>query len=620
MRGKIGLRLTLQACLTALVTIGVFSYFNIRSQSRSLLAEVERHAQQLSEAVKSSTEYDMLLNHRARVHETIRRMGNQESIQRIRVMNQSGQVIYSSDSAEIGKMVDKKAESCYRCHSAGRPLERLELKERTRVFRLRPDSPRTLGIINPIYNAPPCWQAACHVHARSQVVLGVLDVTMPLAEVDKDIRRGRIEIGIFAFSAVLALSLSIGFFVRRWVSLPVRELLAATQQVAGGDLNCTIRDVRDDELGMLAGAFNHMTKKLSEARLQLFQSDKLASLGRLAAGVAHEINNPLTGVLTYGSFLLKRAQGQPELQEDLKVIVRETIRCRDIVKSLLDFARQSVPKKSAADLHEIIGRAAAVVENQLALHHVRLVQELGPAVPKVTVDANQMEQVFINLFVNAADAIGPQGGTITVASSALSLPSAGITQIKEALCPKRHSLIDPTVRIDGKPALRLKVLGPDKAGFIDLDPMYGRRGRHQGLAWDVTKGMRFVCPECAVSLAAADRACPECGGALYAFEVPFKGMVEGCAGKKCGWQRWQELDKSGRKEFVELKVTDTGCGIAKSELPMIFEPFYSTKGQKGTGLGLAVIWGIIDNHDGTISVESEVGVGTTFVIRIPVRP
>ncbi len=127
-----------------------------------------------------------------------------------------------------------------------------------------------------------------------------------------------------------------------------------------------------------------MTRKLSEARMQLFQSDKMASLGRLAAGVAHEINNPLTGVLTYSSFLLKRTQDQPDIQDDLKVIVRETIRSREIVKSLLDFARQSVPKKSEADINEIIERAVSVVQNQLSLNNVELVKNLDPHLPAVT--------------------------------------------------------------------------------------------------------------------------------------------------------------------------------------------------------------------------------------------
>ena len=115
---KLGFKLIVAVGVIALVTIGIFAYFNSRSEYRSLLAEVERHANQLSETVKSSTEYDMLLNQRERIHETIKRLGNQSSIQRIRILNKGGEVIYSSDTAEIGKMVDKKAESCYMCHSA----------------------------------------------------------------------------------------------------------------------------------------------------------------------------------------------------------------------------------------------------------------------------------------------------------------------------------------------------------------------------------------------------------------------------------------------------------------------------------------------------------------------
>jgi two-component system NtrC family sensor kinase len=617
---KLGSKLTLAVGLIVLVTISIFSFFNTRSDTRSLLAEVERHADQLSEAVKSGTEYDMLLNQRDRIHETIKRMATGPSLQRIRVMNKLGEVIYSSDTTEIGTMVDKNAESCYACHSADRPLERLAMPERTRVFRVHPDSSRVLGIINPIYNSPTCSEAACHAHPTSQVVLGVLDVTLPLAAVDHDIRSGQVDVALLAVGAIVALSLLIGLLVRRWVTLPVRELVAGTRHVAGGDLHYVIPETRDDELGMLARSFNHMTRKLSEARLQLFQSDKLASLGRLAAGVAHEINNPLTGVLTYSSFLLKRTKDQPEVQEDLKVIVRETLRSREIVKSLLDFARQSVPRKSPADLHEIVARAAAVVENQLTLNKVTLVKALGSDVPLVTVDGNQLQQVFINLFVNAADAIGPGGGTITVTTSRLRRSPIGMTQIKKAQCPKRHSLIHAELRIDGKPSIRVRARANGSEGFLYLDPVYGQ-ARHQfGLPPDVTRAVQVTCPDCPASLLVEGTVCPDCGSPIFAFEVPTKGMVEHCTQRACAWQRWSALEESGERDFVEIRVADTGCGIAAEDIPRLFEPFYSTKGQKGTGLGLAVIWGIIDTHNGTIAVESAPGAGTTFVIRLPVEP
>jgi two-component system NtrC family sensor kinase len=616
---KIGFKLTFGVVLTVLIAIVIFSYFNIQSEKESLLNEVERHANQLSEAVKADTEYDMLHNDRERIHESIRRVGRQQSIDRIRVFNKSGEIIYSSDSADIGKMVDKKAESCYRCHSAGEPLEHLETEDRTRTFRPHRDSARLLGIINPIYNAPTCWTAACHAHPEEQTVLGVLDVTIPLNEIDRNIRSSQVAVVVFAVSAMLILSLIVGFLVRWWIDRPVQELLEAMRHVAGGDLSYRVTVKREDELGMLARSFNNMTDKLAEARLQLFQSDKLASLGRLAAGVAHEINNPLTAVLTYSSYLQKRSQGQPEMRNDLNVIVSETIRCREIVKSLLDFARQTVPKKRNADINEIVGRAATVIENQLALGRVKLVMDLDPKLPQVMVDANQIQQVFINLMVNASDAIGENSGTIKVTSRPISLHPTEVLQIKRALCRKRHDLVDRKVRIDGKPAISMRFRKKDKSGLIHLNPMYGSSGHRLGDMPALGEGVELLCPDCQASLIDEEELCPVCGSPVYAFEVPLKGLVRGCLQEGCGWHAWEQVDSAWSDEFVEVRVEDDGCGIPRAQIPKLFEPFATTKGQMGTGLGLAVTWGIVDNHNGTISVESEVGAGTTFTIRIPVR-
>ena len=620
LNSKISRKLTFAAVLTILVVLVVFAYFNIQSETKSLLMEVERHADQLSDHLKSDMEYDMLHNDRERIHAGIRRIGSQESIDRIRILNKSGEIIYSSEPSQIGTMVDKNAESCYRCHSAGEPLAHLETPARTRIFGPLQNSPRMLGIINPIYNAPSCWTAACHAHPESQTVLGVLDVTMPLTEVDRNIRRSQIAIAVLAVTAIVILSLIIGMLVRWWIDRPVQELLTATRQVAGGNLGHRVKVESDDELGMLARSFNNMTDKLTEARLQLFQSDKLASLGRLAAGVAHEINNPLTAVLTNSSYLLKRSKGQPETSEDLQVIVSETIRCREIVKSLLDFARQTVPKKRKADINDIIRRAATVIENQLSMRQVELVMDLDDTLPNVTVDANQIQQVFINLMVNASDAIGEKKGKISITSKAISLSPAGVLQIKRALCRKRHDLVDRKVRIDAKPAISMRYRKKKDSGLIHLNPMYGSSEHQLNGMPDFDENVELMCPDCSASLIVEGELCPDCGSPIYAYEVPLKGLVQGCLKEGCGWHQWEQVDSDWNDEYVEVRVVDDGCGVPESQLPKLFEPFATTKGQKGTGLGLAVTWGIVDNHNGTISVDSEVGVGTTFIIRIPVGP
>lgn len=619
MFNKIGVRLIIAAGFTSIVIIGVFAYFNVRSHSNALISEVERHANQLSETVISSTRFDMMLNQRERIQEIINTIGQQKHIRDVRILNKEGVITYSSEPSIINQMVDKNAEACYACHTADEPLENISITERTRIFRLNPDSTRFIGIITPINNDRSCWEAECHAHPSDQKVLGVLDITISLDDVDENIVKGEIEIIIFAVVAVIAVGFIIGFFVRRWIVNPVNELLTGTNQISMGNLNYTINDMGEDEIGKLGQSFNNMTKKLAEARMQLFQSDKMASLGRLAAGVAHEINNPLTGVLTYSSFLLKRTKDNPEFQEDLKVIVRETMRSREIVKSLLDFARQSVPKKSSADINEIINKSIEVIENQLSMNKVKVEKQISSDLPKITVDANQIQQVFINLLVNASDAIGKDGGTITIRTNHISLAPYGTAQIKKAQCPKRHNLLDNEVKIDGIPSIKVKVRQNGEDSIIHLDPVYGKIRNIYDQNYKEKKDSQYLCSECNTSLIIEKKQCPKCGSQIIGIEVPNQGIYEVCSTKGCPYEKWDYVDSSGLQEFIEVKISDTGCGISNEDLSKIFDPFFSTKGQKGTGLGLAVIWGIIDNHNGTITVDSEVGKGTTFTIRLPLN-
>jgi two-component system NtrC family sensor kinase len=614
---KIAFKLILVVSITSISIIGIYSYFNIKSQSEVLLSEVERHANQLSETVKNSTRSDMLLNQRERIQEIINTIGQDKAISSVRIMNKEGIIIYSSNKNDIGELLDKNAESCYVCHAKDEPIERLEIKDRTRIFKLFPDSSRIMGIINPIYNEKSCWESECHAHPEEATVLGVLDVSFQLDKVDAQIEVNKLRELLFALISITAIGLVIGFFVKRWLDKPIKELLKATDQIAVGNFNYTIPTKRNDELGRLGISFNKMTKKLEDMKQQIFQSDKMASLGQLAAGVAHEINNPLTGVLTYSSFLLKRTKDNHEMQEDLNVIVRETLRSREIIKGLLDFARQSVPKKNKTDIHEVIERANKVVINQLKIKQITLTTNFGDMLPQIVADANQIQQVILNLLLNAIDAIEKKDGKIVVTTSEISLSPKGITHIKEAVCNKNHSLLDADYKLEGTPSIRLKVKANGTEGFINLDPIYGRHKHYFGLSINKKSSIDLKCPQCNITLIDKTKTCPECGGPIYRIPIPKMGFLEGCASFNDEWQSWDAVDFGGDKKFIEIKIEDNGCGIPPENLNKIFDPFFSTKGQKGNGLGLSVIWGIVDNHDGTIIVKSEVGMGTTFIIRLP---
>ena len=491
--GRISLQAILAVVAASTLVFGLSSYLILQGERRGLVVQVEHQAQLVSETIKSSTRYAMLLNRREDVHQIIDSIGQQEEIHLVRIFNKEGRVIYSPDKTLLGEFVDKHTEACYACHAVDRPIERLSRPQRTRIFD-EPGAGRRLGIINPIYNEPSCWQASCHAHAESQSVLGILDVTLPLVEVDRQLALSTRRAAGLSVTAILAIVLILWLFFRQRVAKPVAQLLDATNRVAAGDLAHQLQVHRNDELGQLERSFNDMTRRLAAAQSQIYQYDKLASIGRLAAGVAHEINNPLTGVLVHSSFLHKRAAEGSEEQKDLETIVHETKRCREIVKGLLDFARQAPMSRTMVDINAVVHRALRIVDNQLKVKDVQVTQALREGLPETNADANQIAQVLINLLVNATDAIGGTGGEIYIG-----------TELKE--------------------------------------------------------------------------------------------------------------DEQGRA--IEIKVADDGRGIEEKHLDRIFEPFFTTKGH-GTGLGLAVVWGIVQEHGGSIRVDSRVGRGSAFTILLPV--
>lgn len=613
-RSRLGTQVVVGVALTSVLTLGAMIAFVLRAHRAALIEELHRVADQLSETIKTATHDDMLENRRDRLRRQIEALGRQEGIQSVRVYNKEGRIVFASDPAETGRAVDKRAEACYACHAEHRPLERLPIRARFRIFR-GPEGDRLLGIINPVRNEPGCWAAPCHAHDREDTVLGVLDVTVSLAQVDRNISWSQRRMAALAAAAIAASAFILWWLIRRLVLKPIRALAAGTRRVAEGDLTATVPVAARNELGELARSFNEMTVRLAEAQRQLAQADKLASVGRLAAGIAHEINNPLTGVLTYASFLLSRAG--PELKEDLEVVVRETKRCREIVRGLLEFARPSPPRRVPTDLNEVARRAARILMNQLVLNRVGLAVDLAEDLPAVPADANQIQQVLVNLLVNAADAIGEEGGTIRLSTRLVQLPPWGNRPIRSARCPKGCDLLDPAARIGGLPSIRVvRTCGGQEAAY-HLDPTYGRFNHRAGAPCEEGILAGFVCPRCRNTLLVQDVRCDICSAPAFAVATGEGGRVLWCTRNGCHWSRWDSAEAAGKEPAVEIAVEDTGRGIPASDLPHVFEPFFTTKGPRGTGLGLSISWGIVNAHGGTIEASSEAGKGSRFTVRLP---
>jgi signal transduction histidine kinase len=238
----------------------------------------------------------------------------------------------------------------------------------------------------------------------------------------------------------------------------------------------------------------------------------------------------------------------------------------------------------------------------------------------VPADANQIQQVVVNLVLNAADAIGRESGdkgTIHVRTRGASMSPQGHAVVRNAACPKGCDLQDPQVRIGGQPGIRVLRLDPDREVIVHLDPVYGRVRHRASQPCAEGSVPSYACPHCRTRLELPDRRCASCGGPVFAVRAGRLGLVEWCAREGCRWTRWAEMDAFGPQPFVELAVEDTGRGIPKEDIEHLFEPFFTTKGSHGTGLGLAVSWGIVEGHGGSIDVESAPGQGTRFAVRLP---
>lgn len=415
-----------------------------RMQSEQLLIE---SAERITDMIRGSSRYQMLKNDREGLYHIIRDFGAEPGIRRVRILNKLGDIRFSTDSAEVGQVVDKKAESCFACHAQAAPLERLNRPDRARVFR-DADGRRMLAMILPVYNAPDCSNAACHVHPPEQKVLGIIDVHLSLQKVDEALSNYQRFLVRFTFAALAGMSVLSIFLAWIMIYRPVQDLIGGTRRVASGDLDYTLTVRSRDELGELAGEFNHMTADLKQARAEvqaftknledrverktreleqahhsLLHSEKLASIGKLAATVAHEVNNPLFGILT-SARLAQRQLSRVEMPEEarqktldkLTVIERESQRCGEIVKNLLTFSRQAPRRTELVEIKTVVERALALVRHQLDLKNIELAVDVAATNLNVLGDIGQLQQVLIVILANAIDAM-PQGGRIALATA-----------------------------------------------------------------------------------------------------------------------------------------------------------------------------------------------------------
>ena len=443
-KARVGIATRLSVCLVVsgaaiLTVLGVLNQRLQRGHSEDL---VLTSAERLSDLIVQSTKHEMLRNDREALYHTISDIGREPGIRRIRIFNKDGRISFSTENAEVGTVVDKQAEACYGCHAQGVPLERLNRPDSARTFR-EAGNQRVLAMIRPIRNDASCSSASCHAHPAIQKVLGVIDVHLSLAAVDRQTASLQWWQLAGSLGGIIVLWGVSVLFVYRVLHRPMEELMAGIHRVTGGDLSHRLDSNSNDEFGELAESFNKMTAELADAQVEitrwtqtledrverkseelerahqyLVSSEKLAGIGKLAATVAHEVNNPLFGILTYARLSIKTLEKEDlttaeriRTIEQVRVIERESRRCGEIIRNLLTYARQAPRKRDRNDVAQLVDRAVQLVSHQLELSNIDLKVDYEPGLPPIICDAGQIQQVVLILLTNAAEATG-EGGHI----------------------------------------------------------------------------------------------------------------------------------------------------------------------------------------------------------------
>jgi two-component system NtrC family sensor kinase len=440
----------------ALMIIVSFIFWNaIRiKQKNDIMSLAQKYAISFVDFTKRSTRLSMLHFHQEEIQETLENLSTPVGVEKVSIFNHRGVISYSSSKPDVGKSIDKTTIACMGCHSDPENSARLiPSPKQWNVFKGK-EGNTSLKIVQSISNEKSCYTAQCHIHSKDDEILGFVEADLSLAVLDEALFKQGLALTAYVIIFVLAVSLFLGIIIYKIVSKPVQALVDGMGKVASGDLNHSVPINSVDEIGILASTFNSMIGDLKAARDQrekwthmleeeiakkteeirnthanLMQTEKLASLGRMAAGVAHEINNPLTGVVTFSHLLKKRFPPESTEAEDLNVIIEQSERCSKIINNLLTFARATPSEKGKVNINDILNRSIFMVNNQEKFHHIKFIAELEDAQLVVFGDASQFQQIFLNMFINAADAMNGRGN-ITVVTQRISEDNKHFAEIE----------------------------------------------------------------------------------------------------------------------------------------------------------------------------------------------
>jgi len=463
--------------------IATFTLFHIRREQVRMFSATRESAKLLLATVENSIFNSMRIGNSEDVQAILVMVGKNPSICNVRIFKPDGTILKSAHPDEIGRSVDTNDFALFR---SGRDEG---------IFRQH--GVDVLGMVKPIVSDSRCF--GCHGNGRK--VIGVLNLNYSLTDATKKVRESSAYFLLSTVFIIVLLSTGVSYILLRLVRRPIRSVVNKMAQVEDGDFSVRLAPGRDDEMGSLIRSFNSMVDKLEKAKQdlqechyrQMERADRLASVGEMSTGIAHEIKNPLAGISSAISVLADDFEQQDPRREVISKVLEQISRLDKTATDLLYFGRPGTPEFSYVDLNALVHKTLFFISQHPEARNIHRIKDLARDLPPVWVDEKQFQQVLFNIMINAIQAM-KEGGSLTIRTS------------------------------------------------------------------EVT---------------------------------------------------------SGAKGLVQLQIADTGPGIPADDLERIFTPFFTTKTQ-GTGLGLPICRQLIEQHGGTIRVESHHGEGTAFIIELPI--
>jgi two-component system NtrC family sensor kinase len=490
---------------------------------------IRQRGNDIGSIIESSLYYSMLKNDNTALQSTLDIINTISGVDQVNLYDYENELVYSSFFSDTLRHSDP---DCISCHTDFGDM----FPQKEKAYRIidyksacemseNSDGHRQLLIRSPILNERSCYTASCHYHGPEEEVLGSLIIKVPLESLDTAVSKSSAEFFLLASLITFVLVSILIFLTNRKIRRPLSAIISASEAVSKGDRNrrLEINPNLLDDMRMVSQAFNNMldnldaankelenwshqleykvqkkSEELSDIQNELIHIERIASLGKLSSSVAHELNNPLSSILTYTKLVSKKisrmeldAGLSAALEKHLKMIEMETKRCGEIVKGLMDFSRKGQEDFKNVPLHKVLKQTYELVEHRMKMANIHFYTDFDAQNDLVFCNENQIKQVCVALLVNASEAVSENGEIL------------------------------------------MRTTNPDK-------------------------------------------------------------------------------------EYIKLDIVDNGVGISPEDIPHIFQPFFSAKQKaSGIGLGLAIVHGIVQSHQGRVDVESEPGKGTTISVVLP---